>query len=369
MHRLLTASSSIYSSRAYRTFTGAGFLPQPCLRAVGLRQGAWPGLASQARINFGVSPAFASAMTHTRRWQSGTGATDYYTLLGVKPDASADEIKAAYKRLALQYHPDRNSDPGAEEMFKSISEAYHVVGNKQRRREYDLSRPVGSAFSGRGSGGGFSPGYSQQGPAAGYQHMSKEEADRLFRDLFGGMRVDQIFRDLEEEMRRGGVGGRQSRTSSEFSEKEQAFRPFFRGGSTRVYVDAHGNRMEEREFYDPRGTSFKIRTVSSEQPNASTNQRAEEYYNAKAGSSRDGRFHYGNSSFNVNPPGATNDFGQALFGVRTHGRHPLVAMMIIAAWGVVLGTLILGVFTFLLSHPVFTMCVLFLVFLRRLRFF
>ncbi|ESL11748.1 heat shock protein DnaJ [Trypanosoma rangeli SC58] len=259
-------------------------------------------------------------------------------------------------------------------MFKSISEAYHVVGNKERRREYDLMRRTtsstsSSSFSGSGSRGGFSPGYSQQGPAEGYHHMSKEEADRLFRDLFGGMRVDQIFRDLEEEMRRGSVGGHQSRTSSEFSEKEQAFRPFFRGGSTHIYVDAHGNRMEEREFHDPRGTTFKVRTVSSEQPNASINQRVEEYYSTKAGSSRDGRFHYGNSSFTVNPPGATNDFGQTLFGVRTHGRHPLVAMMIIAAWGIVLGTLILGVFTFFFSHPVFTMSVLFLIFLRRMRFF
>ncbi|RNF18409.1 putative chaperone DNAJ protein [Trypanosoma cruzi] len=366
LQRVLAASGGAHGARAYRKLTGAGAFFQPyLLRAVEEKRGMWSCSALQLRRKFVVSAAFASAMTHARRWQSSTGAADYYTLLRVRPDASADEIKASYKKLALQYHPDRNSDPGAEEMFKNISEAYHVIGNKERRKEYD-GRRAASSFSGGGTGSGFSTGYAQQSPP-GYQHMSKEEADRLFRELFGGMRVDQIFRDFEEEMRRSSMGVRQGRTSSEFAENEQAFRPFFRGGSTRVFTDAHGNRMEEREFQDSRGTTFKVRTISSENPNASTNQRVEEFYGAKAEGSRDGRFHYGNSSFNVNPRGATNDFGQAVFGVRTHGRHPFVGMMIIAAWGVVIGTFFLAVFAFLFSHPIFTMSVLFLIFLGRMR--
>ncbi|EKF29843.1 chaperone DNAJ protein, putative [Trypanosoma cruzi marinkellei] len=366
LQRVLAASSGAHGARVYRKLTGTGSFFQPfLLRAVEEKREMRSHSALQLRRKFFVSAAFASAMTHARRWQSSKEATDYYTLLRVRPDASADEIKASYKKLALQYHPDRNSDPGAEEMFKNISEAYHVIGNKERRKEYD-GRRAASSFSGGGSGSGFSTGYSQQSPP-GYQHMSKEEADRLFRDLFGGMRVDQIFRDFEEEMRRSSMGVRQGRTPSDFAENEQAFRPFFRGGSTRIFTDAHGNRMEEREFQDSRGTTFKVRTISSENPNASTNQRVDEFYSAKAEGSRDGRFHYGNTSFNVNPRGATNDFGQAAFGVRTHGRHPFVGMMIIAAWGVVIGTFFLAVFAFFFSHPIFTLSVLFLIFLGRMR--
>ncbi|MDP3276474.1 MAG: molecular chaperone DnaJ [Deltaproteobacteria bacterium] len=63
---------------------------------------------------------------------------DYYEQLGVGREASADEIKAAYRRLAMQFHPDRNpNDPTAEQKFKEISEAYHVLGDADRRTQYD----------------------------------------------------------------------------------------------------------------------------------------------------------------------------------------------------------------------------------------
>jgi hypothetical protein len=56
---------------------------------------------------------------------------DYHKVLGVRRDASQDEIKKAYRRLALQYHPDRNKDAGAEERFKEISEAYAILTGKE----------------------------------------------------------------------------------------------------------------------------------------------------------------------------------------------------------------------------------------------
>lgn len=63
---------------------------------------------------------------------------DYYRLLGVQKDASDEEIKKAYRRQALRYHPDKNKSPGAEEKFKEIAEAYDVLSDKKKRDFYDL---------------------------------------------------------------------------------------------------------------------------------------------------------------------------------------------------------------------------------------
>lgn len=69
---------------------------------------------------------------------------DYYEVLGVPKAAGKDEIKSAYRKLALQYHPDRNKSAGAEEKFKEISEAYAVLSDDEKRKRYDVYGHVGT---------------------------------------------------------------------------------------------------------------------------------------------------------------------------------------------------------------------------------
>jgi DnaJ-class molecular chaperone len=107
---------------------------------------------------------------------------DYYATLGLGPDATEDEIRRTYRRLALQWHPDRNpGDPRAEERFKEISEAYAVLMDPGKRRVYDGTRGAGAP----GGVGG-----------------SRED---LFRDLFNDPRASGIFEELARELNRMGV--------------------------------------------------------------------------------------------------------------------------------------------------------------------
>lgn len=62
---------------------------------------------------------------------------DYYSVLGIQKGASDDEIKKAYRKQALKYHPDKNKSPGAEEKFKEIAEAYDVLSDQKKKDIYD----------------------------------------------------------------------------------------------------------------------------------------------------------------------------------------------------------------------------------------
>src|SRR6185437_14738916 len=98
---------------------------------------------------------------------------DFYEVLSVSRDATDQELKTAYRKLAMQYHPDRNpDDPTAEEKFKECSEAYQVLSDPEKRAAYD--RYGHAAFNGGGPGGN---------PFAG----GAQDISDIFGDLFGEM--------------------------------------------------------------------------------------------------------------------------------------------------------------------------------------
>ena len=139
-------------------------------------------------------------------------AKDYYEILGVAKGASADEIKKAFRKKAHQYHPDK--DNGDEVKFKEANEAYQVLSNEQKRKQYDQ---FGSTFDQGGTpggGAGFDPrqaGFSAQGgPASGWGNTNGVNFDfgdlgDIFGDFFGGGRAragvrQQKGMDIETEM-------------------------------------------------------------------------------------------------------------------------------------------------------------------------
>lgn len=126
---------------------------------------------------------------------------DYYKILGVTTATSDEELRKSYRKLAMQYHPDRNPDnPAAEEKFKEVAEAYGVLADPVKRRAYDGCRVSGKPFSnGQASGGGDGFTYSQED---------------ILRDLFKDPRFQQMFSGILREFQRSGL-----RYSSQFVRK------------------------------------------------------------------------------------------------------------------------------------------------------
>lgn len=136
---------------------------------------------------------------------------DYYEVLGVSKNATADEIKKAYRKLAIKYHPDKNpDDKAAEEKFKEAAEAYEVLSNDEKRQKYDqFGHSMGSQGFGGFGNGGFSGG------------MSMEDIFAQFGDIFGGHFS-------------GGFGGFGGATGSRSSRRRQ--KPQRRGSDLRITV-------------------------------------------------------------------------------------------------------------------------------------
>lgn len=121
---------------------------------------------------------------------------DYYEVLGVDRAATGDDIKRAYRKLAMQFHPDRNPDDAvAEERFKEATEAYTVLADPDKRRRYDRfgheSRGGGGPGAGYGGSGGF-----EGGDISAFAEIFQG----IFGEVFGGRRKARVGRDLEAEL-------------------------------------------------------------------------------------------------------------------------------------------------------------------------
>lgn len=124
---------------------------------------------------------------------------DLYKVLGVTKSASAEEIKKAYRKLAIEFHPDKNKSKEAEEKFKEINQAYEILGNAQKRKQYDQFGSSAFENGGRGAGGPFGGpfGGSQgggQGPFSytyttngqGFDFGGFSDPFDIFEQFFGG---------------------------------------------------------------------------------------------------------------------------------------------------------------------------------------
>lgn len=119
-------------------------------------------------------------------------SNDYYKTLGVEKSATAEDIKKAYRKLAVQFHPDKNKSKEAEEKFKEINQAYEVLGNPQKRQQYDQfgsaafeNGGAGGPFGGfGGQGGPFTYTYSTNGQ--GFDFGGFSDPFDIFEQFFGG---------------------------------------------------------------------------------------------------------------------------------------------------------------------------------------
>jgi len=172
---------------------------------------------------------------------------DYYQTLGVNENATIDEIKKAYRKLAKRYHPDTNpNDCQAEAKFKEISEAYGVLSDQAKRQQYDTIRKYGSSFGGVGGETGFHPGGggssfddimsmfgqgrrpdSGQSGAEGFGSFAD-----IFSSLFGGQRFggfDEYERQSADAPQKGG---------DILTDLEISFEESVNGGQKTIRIDA-----------------------------------------------------------------------------------------------------------------------------------
>lgn len=128
---------------------------------------------------------------------------DFYSVLGISRDASEDEIKKAYRKMALKFHPDKNKSKEAEEKFKDVSEAYEVLSDKKKKEIYDQYGEDGLKGGVPGAGGG--------GPGESFSWTYHGDPRTTFASFFGGADPFESFFNM-------GHGGRQTMFGAESME-------------------------------------------------------------------------------------------------------------------------------------------------------
>ncbi len=166
---------------------------------------------------------------------------DYYKTLGVERSASQDEIKKAYRKLALQFHPDKNpNNKAAEDKFKEANEAYQVLSDTEKRKRYDQLGSAYSQWQNRGGQGGFDWGqWAGKGAPGGVRVEYSGDMDDLFGQMGG-------FSDFFQQIFGGGVGQRTRRQAVRQPAYEQpvtiSLEEAFKGGERLMQLD--GRRIE-----------------------------------------------------------------------------------------------------------------------------
>ncbi len=208
---------------------------------------------------------------------------NYYKILGVSENASADEIKAAYRKLAKEYHPDKNpGDKTAESRFKDISEAYEVLRDPEKRRKYDELRRLNT----QGFGKTRTMSYEEFMRQFGGERVGSE--DSYFNWGFGNSPLEDIFSNLfggfSSRSRSRATGrratGRPTQQAYEFrfgpeldEEPVPTADPFFKRKGLDAYVDIPiniaqamlGSKMRVRT---PSGSRINVRIPAGTQPEA-----------------------------------------------------------------------------------------------------
>jgi curved DNA-binding protein len=152
------------------------------------------------------------------------GSQDYYEALGVSRDASAEDIRRAYRRLAREYHPDVNKESGAEDRFKQISEAYDVLRDEEKRRQYDR---LGADWRAAGQGPRGGQGRARNGGGGGFSNVRVDFGGRDFEAGDFGDIFDSFF---SRGGRRGGDADFSMRGSDQEAVLELSLEEAARGG-------------------------------------------------------------------------------------------------------------------------------------------
>ena len=180
---------------------------------------------------------------------------DYYKILGVDRKASADEIKKAYRKLAMKYHPDRNpDDKQAEERFKEFNEAYQVLSDEEKRARYDQLGSSYSDWQRRGGPGNFNWGdwTTQQGQGSAQVNINDIFGEGMFSDffrsIFGGSGGDPFHSSMPRT---------QQRMASQYQQQISiSLKEAYQGTSRQLQV---GERVMEVKIPAGARTGTKVR--------------------------------------------------------------------------------------------------------------